>query len=648
LFSSFSFSALTQKKKKKKKKNPQKKKKKKKKTTYNLQPIMSALKIELKGVCEDNSVFRRLVNAHETNLNLGWQKLKSLDGATLSQLSHLKTLLLQFNSLSSIPSDIGKLTDLLELALYRNELEALPAEIGQLVSLEKLWLNDNKLAALPPTIAGLTGLVSLGLFDNYLVQLPAEIGLLTALETLDLSNNQLTSLPAEIGLLTNLKSLRLDANQLTSIAELETLTNLSVLCLKNDSFDAEDDNDLPDLGDLVDYYDSISCATHLHEIVRACKEREPRTAANAGKITVPKTSVAFAQMLAALQRVRVARSEKPTRVVDESAAMAVLRQCVARSKAPFDFPAHFEALMSAYDAFDNGEDVFTDATTLAAREAAHEQIATKLAPALQQASARFGGDTSALAAQLERAQNAVRAQIDAGDDADIEEAADAEASSAAAHAAGLSLDDATAKQLAAVTAAADKLVPPRVVAALDQWRAAREKERTDERATLAIETERRVDALCSAYTKLAALLKKEQSAGPGNTDVPPNEIDALANAVRAIDAEALVVRQPPLPMPAELTSAVQAALRAALRQLKTAATLLVELPEAVQRATVSIEAYNKLQASADAKCFICRERDADIAFTTCGHVNTCVQCTQQVTSCPTCGKAVSERVQLRY
>jgi Leucine-rich repeat (LRR) protein len=113
---------------------------------------MSALKIELKGVCEDNSVFRRLVNAHETNLNLGWQKLKSLDGATLSQLSHLKTLLLQFNSLSAIPSDIGKLTDLLELALYRNELEALPAEVGQLVSLEKLWLNDNKLAALPPTI----------------------------------------------------------------------------------------------------------------------------------------------------------------------------------------------------------------------------------------------------------------------------------------------------------------------------------------------------------------------------------------------------------------------------------------------------------------------------------------------------------------
>jgi hypothetical protein len=82
-----------------------------------------------------------------------------------------------------------------------------------------------------------------------------------------------------------------------------------------------------------------------HEIVRACKEREPRTAV-AGKITVPKTSVAFAQMLAALQRVRVARSEKPTRVVDESPAMAVLRQCVARSKAPFDFPAHFDTLMA--------------------------------------------------------------------------------------------------------------------------------------------------------------------------------------------------------------------------------------------------------------------------------------------------------------
>ncbi len=432
------------------------------------------------------------------------------------------------------------------------------------------------------------------MFDNNLVQLPADIGLLTALETLDLSNNQLTSLPAEIGLLTNLKSLRLDANNLTSIAELETLTNLSVLCLKNDSFDAEDDNDLPDLGDLVDYYDSISCATHLADIVRACKEREPR-AQPAGKFTMPRTSVAFAQMLAALLRVRTSRRETPTRVTDEPPAVAALRQFVTRKKAPLDFPDWFEGLMVAYDAFDAGEDQFTDATTLAAREAAHERVAQTFAPALLAAAAN-ATDLGALASQIERAQALLRSAIEAGDDRDAEDAADAKASEAAAAAASLG-EDAAPKLLASTAAAADAPVPQQVVAALDSWRDARVTELTAERAALAVETERRVDALHIAYTMLAALLKKDSPSNPDKSAVPPNEVDALAFAVRAIDAEALVMKQPPLPIPADLAAQVQAALRAALRMMKANARRVDELPEALKRAAVSIEAYNKAQAA---------------------------------------------------
>jgi Leucine-rich repeat (LRR) protein len=100
--------------------------------------------VELRGVCEDASSFRRIVNSAETNVNLSWQKLASLDGATLAQLAKLKTLLLQFNKLTAVPDEIGTLTDLIELALYRNELETLPESLGSLVNLEKLWLNDNK------------------------------------------------------------------------------------------------------------------------------------------------------------------------------------------------------------------------------------------------------------------------------------------------------------------------------------------------------------------------------------------------------------------------------------------------------------------------------------------------------------------------
>jgi hypothetical protein len=318
-------------------------------------------------------------------------------------------------------------------------------------------------------------------------------------------------------------------------------------------------------------------------------------------------------------------------------------------KAPFDFPApHFDALVSAYDAFDNGEDVFTDATTLAAREAAHEQVATKLAPALQQASARFAGDASAaLAAQLERAQNAVRAQIDAGDDPEIEQAADAEAASAAAHAAGLSLDDASDKQLAAVTAAADKLVPPRVVAALDQWRAAREKERTDERATLALETERRVDALCSPTPSSPRCSRRSSRPGPATptcrrtrstrwpTPCAPSTRGARRAPAAAADAGRAHVggagRAPRRAAPAQ--GAPPRSSRSCPRRCsaplcrsrpttrcRRRPTPVLPLPRARRRHRVHhVRARQHMRA---------------------------VQ--QQVTACPTCGKAVSERVQLRY
>ena len=103
-----------------------------------------------------------------------------LDGYNLIDLYNLHDLILRFNQLTELPSEIGQLVNLKSLNLRYNQLTKLPSEIGQLVNLEFLDLNNNQLT-----------------------ELASEIGRLVNLQYLDLSYNQLTGLPSEIGRLVN-------------------------------------------------------------------------------------------------------------------------------------------------------------------------------------------------------------------------------------------------------------------------------------------------------------------------------------------------------------------------------------------------------------------------------------------------------------
>ena len=111
-----------------------------------------------------------------------------------------------------LPVEIGGLSELRSLALDGNELTGVPSSIGNLTKLEELYLSNNNLRSVPPEIGNCVNLVTLWLNNNELTSVPAELGNLLALEMLDVSENDLTTLPAEIGDLELLEQLDIYGN----------------------------------------------------------------------------------------------------------------------------------------------------------------------------------------------------------------------------------------------------------------------------------------------------------------------------------------------------------------------------------------------------------------------------------------------------
>ncbi|MGF1937523.1 MAG: COR domain-containing protein [Nostoc sp. ChiQUE02] len=176
-------------------------------------------------------IIEQAVRDNVTELDLSFKSLTTLP-TEIGRLTNLRTLDLYKNQLSSLPPEIGQLINLRSLYLYNNQLSSLPPEFVQLTNLQSLDLHTNQLSSLPPEFGQLTNLRSLNLYNNQLSSLPPEIGELTNLQSLYLDNNQLSSLPAEIGKLTNLQSLDLRSNQLSSLpAEIRKLNNLRSLNL---------------------------------------------------------------------------------------------------------------------------------------------------------------------------------------------------------------------------------------------------------------------------------------------------------------------------------------------------------------------------------------------------------------------------------
>ena len=128
-----------------------------------------------------------------TTLDISNQGITKLDPSVYGKTTTTQ-LILSNNSLSTLPSEMGKMTNLTILKLDHNLLEgSLIGEIRQVTQLRVLDASYNNMTGVP-----------------------AEIGQLSKLESLNLSNNKITALPNEIkNLQNNLKLLDLTGNDLS-------------------------------------------------------------------------------------------------------------------------------------------------------------------------------------------------------------------------------------------------------------------------------------------------------------------------------------------------------------------------------------------------------------------------------------------------
>jgi Leucine-rich repeat (LRR) protein len=143
-------------------------------------------------------------------------------------LKNLRCLNLSKNRISSINSSIFNcLENLTSLWLNNCELMFLPREIGNLKSLEKLGLKFNSIQTIPEELGLLNKLKWLNAEKNELISLPSQFKNLKNLNYLNLSRNKFEQFPTEIPL-QNMSILILSNNLIKSLKDDEIL-NLSVL-----------------------------------------------------------------------------------------------------------------------------------------------------------------------------------------------------------------------------------------------------------------------------------------------------------------------------------------------------------------------------------------------------------------------------------
>ncbi len=112
-----------------------------------------------------------------------------------------------------LPRNKESLVTLAELRIINDDsLTNLPDEIGRLTNLIKLYIVNKQLIKLPNTIGDLKNLTELIVWGNQLKELPEDMGNLVNLENLNLGANNLKKLPKKIENLSNLARLHLEDN----------------------------------------------------------------------------------------------------------------------------------------------------------------------------------------------------------------------------------------------------------------------------------------------------------------------------------------------------------------------------------------------------------------------------------------------------
>ncbi|KAF9115323.1 hypothetical protein BGX27_008203 [Mortierella sp. AM989] len=162
----------------------------------------------------DISPIYKLKALRELRLNYNFVPYLAI---AIHNMTKLKILAMESNSLTTLPETMGRLGNLCELRLSDNNLRVLPESIGSIRTLQVLALRSNLLEKLPESWKDMENLSTLDLACNQLTSLPSDIVRLPKLTHLDLHDNQIQALPEKIGQLSNLVVLQLCNNQLREL-----------------------------------------------------------------------------------------------------------------------------------------------------------------------------------------------------------------------------------------------------------------------------------------------------------------------------------------------------------------------------------------------------------------------------------------------
>lgn len=198
----------------------------------------------------DGASPRPLFNIYENLavINLTRCNIKDIDKPVFEDLENLTTLIINYNSITSIPvlhenlvhldlshnqlgpniENLDNLENLMELHLHHNNIEELVEEnFPSLSKLKVLDLSFNKLQDLPSIFSNVSSVTKLNLVYNSISKIEdGALSSFSSLKSLLLANNKLITITKEtFGNLTNLKHLYLHNNNIETIDEDAFATN---------------------------------------------------------------------------------------------------------------------------------------------------------------------------------------------------------------------------------------------------------------------------------------------------------------------------------------------------------------------------------------------------------------------------------------
>ncbi|KAK7459040.1 protein phosphatase 2C [Colletotrichum acutatum] len=162
-------------------------------------------------------------------LNIANNRLKALP-PYFGAYRALRNLNISSNFLDKFPLFLCQVETLVELDLSFNSISSLPDEIGRLRNLEKFVMTNNRLSnALPDTFSELQGLRELDIKYNAITSIDI-ISLLPKLEILSADHNSISQF---IGSFDRIRSLKLNSNPITKFEINEPVLTLKMLNLSH-------------------------------------------------------------------------------------------------------------------------------------------------------------------------------------------------------------------------------------------------------------------------------------------------------------------------------------------------------------------------------------------------------------------------------